>query len=191
MKRRLFTTVSSLSLLLCVSSLVLWRIDYGNTPMIWRVFGEARFVGRVFGCDLGAGGGGFSLKRYRSLAEPQYISGADGMIDPGLLDRAIGRSWELPGIRYRTSPHWGRGGTQRPQPVIGVMDAYSVDYWLVAASSGVLPAVWGAALACRSLRRQRHVPGTCVKCGYDLRASEGRCPECGTPMVEVTRRQGA
>jgi predicted amidophosphoribosyltransferase len=34
----------------------------------------------------------------------------------------------------------------------------------------------------RQQRQHRLAHGLCVSCGYDLRESQSRCPECGRPI---------
>ena len=54
---------------------------------------------------------------------------------------------------------------------------FAIPLWTVA-----VPISVGLAVAVgRDLRRRRQATtGRCVRCGYDLRASPDRCPECGT-----------
>jgi hypothetical protein len=50
--------------------------------------------------------------------------------------------------------------------------------------AAVLPLGWvGARLAKRRRRVVRARAGLCARCGYDLRASEERCPECGEGVM--------
>ena len=81
---------------------------------------------------------------------------------------------------------------RRPPPIPPVpsLPAYRsqrlVPLALPAVATAILPGVW-LALAARSYRRARlRAAGRCPACGYDLRASPERCPECGTAPAEVT-----
>jgi hypothetical protein len=51
-----------------------------------------------------------------------------------------------------------------------------VPYWLVILVLALPLPVFAVRWVCR---RRRSRAGLCASCGYDLRASPGRCPECG------------
>ena len=78
----------------------------------------------------------------------------------------------------RAEPH----GTIAPHEGVMVETATElmVPHWLPAIVLLLSPAAWVA----RHHRRARRLrTGVCPSCGYDLRASPGRCPECGTAAV--------
>ena len=52
------------------------------------------------------------------------------------------------------------------------------DGWLLA-TTAMLPVGWGVARRYGGRRRSRIDRNVCLNCGYDLRASPDRCPECG------------
>ena len=60
------------------------------------------------------------------------------------------------------------------------MRSVDVPFWFLVPAS-LLPAAERVAHAYRGRRRRRS--RQCLTCGYDLRGSPGRCPECGTAAV--------
>jgi hypothetical protein len=55
-----------------------------------------------------------------------------------------------------------------------------VPDWFLVVAFGTLPSIWVASYIARRVK-QRRASVTCAACGYDLRESPERCPECGTP----------
>lgn len=56
----------------------------------------------------------------------------------------------------------------------------AVPFWMIAIVFGSLPTIYGWIMIMRNWRNhRRRRAGSCHVCGYDLRGSADRCPECG------------
>ena len=82
-----------------------------------------------------------------------------------------GPKWSLPKFAEYNLRHGG--------------EYFYIDWWWVIVVTSVLPIVRYRWLPLGRRRR----PGRCTRCGYDLRATPDRCPECGTPVPPLTRRR--
>jgi hypothetical protein len=64
----------------------------------------------------------------------------------------------------------------RWQTASGTNHSLYFPHWLAILILGIWPAWWYSRIWTRRRRARR---GCCIQCGYDLRASPDRCPECG------------
>jgi hypothetical protein len=100
-------------------------------------------------------------------------------------------AWRLFGtpITYRSRSWAGNAAwlQGRPAPLSWYSTYKSYDlplfdgtlpYWLALVLTAVPPAAWVAVRA-TARRRSRFDPSLCRACGYDLRGTPQRCPECG------------
>jgi len=62
-----------------------------------------------------------------------------------------------------------------------------IPWWSFCAVGSILPLIAMRRMAKARKRRRRERGGLCIKCGYDLRATRDKCPECGTiPQTSTT-----
>lgn len=185
LRRNLFAFVSATSLLLCLTACGLWVRSYWQADELvagywhyqyhpgftnyydaWEMNAfnnRGRIMMRAHLCACIAGPG-----RYESAPRQKGRLVIAGPADYRLLDfeENLGKGHGVAaaaGFRYRSN-----------QRVL----ALSVPHAAMVVSLAVLPLI--AVVRLRRSRRARRM-GLCLHCGYDLRATPDRCPECGTP----------
>jgi hypothetical protein len=84
----------------------------------------------------------------------------------------------------RNRPSWWLGGFEFTTGSSGsnARREFATPTWLFALLAGLLPACRLA--TARRSRKHRRL-GCCPLCGYDLRATPDRCPECGKEAAAV------
>lgn len=63
---------------------------------------------------------------------------------------------------------------------------FDLPYWAVICAAVIAPSLGLVSLVRHWLRRHRNLRGCCLRCGYDMRATPRRCPECGWTVESGT-----
>jgi len=87
----------------------------------------------------------------------------------------------IPSMKIVPGFHGFEGFATQVRPYVAIES----DYWFVILPLWMPTLLFGAILWLPHHRlRKRRKLGLCVKCGYDLRGSTDRCPECNT-LIET------
>jgi hypothetical protein len=177
--RRPFNVLAVVSLVLCIASAGLWVRSYWYADGIARVDAASTLnatsnrgelvIRRDTYNNVFVGGGkqGWITGHWHATNTPRAPVGAGERWDYHLLGfawRARGDGASPPGVRAGTFwwPYWE----------VVVPDAAVVA--LLAIATALAIRGWR-----NDRRNHRRASGQCVRCGYDLRATPDRCPECG------------
>ncbi|HZN68177.1 MAG TPA: hypothetical protein VFB66_23020 [Tepidisphaeraceae bacterium] len=180
MRRRVLNLVALLSLIPPAAVAVLWVRGYHEVDRVqWSTRVDPR-AGRADAWSLVSGKGVVAVLWERETwlqAALPYL----GYLPAASRQGGFSYSTLAPAnVTVRTETFWQRLGFARHDVTDGgPASAWSrrtrlvrLPHWFLLLSSAVPPTA-----ALRSRRRRKG--GLCVACGYDLRATPGRCPECG------------
>ena len=179
MGRRLFTLCSVLSLLLCVAACVLWVRSYVANDVLWGdkaiAVEPAAIDRRMFTAESGRGGLLLHTGRIITADERIFAGPPTGrwLIQMRCAPLASAPARQTQYLGFAFDRRHFKDALTANSSVVAV-----IPYWFIALGASVLPAVH-VRLRSSARRRLRASRGECLGCGYDLRASPDRCPECG------------
>jgi hypothetical protein len=170
-RRWLFNGVAALSLLLCAATIFLWVIGYISGFSLNR-------AGNSISYNLVCSRGELSASRVK-WGSPVPMANAGWnltfMKPASLLDSDQRLTGIIGYFRFRVF-----GFAFFSLHIPNVMDGAQVlcPCWALALLTAIPPAMW--------IRQHRRLkPGFCAVCGYDLRATPQRCPECGMATTKA------
>ena len=193
MTRRLYTLASALSLVLCITAGVLWaRSHWAEDEVFLR-----RYTGPLSASNSTAAPmyhyQSFGVCWTRDMLAFFRITEVPSTFDPSesLSDRQRNPRGVRVTVVHKPANNRLAGVLSDPErtylrfvhvlsvrnPVIGRRVFVGVPFWGAVALLSVLPITW---LALRIYAQNiRARAGFCRSCGYDLRGTPDRCPECG------------
>jgi hypothetical protein len=176
--RRLLNLLTAVSLLAAVAVAAAWVRGHFAGDVVRYVTGGTSDADQTR-WYLGNGGGGVALVASRGSASDVRPANGD---PPGWNWRGTEPLYAAG--RWGGDSTWNRAGFYffdvDGNSYVGVADLHGVivPAWSLFLLAAALP----AARAVVKLRRRRD-PGTCPRCGYDLRATPEKCPECGNDIT--------
>jgi hypothetical protein len=161
--RRLAQILSGVSLLLCIALVVLWIRSYWAVDHVLH----SKAGGKVRMACVEEGNLWVLVRPAGPKVESGWSMATDRVAFVHIFSLFY-TEWEynLFGFEYRRHEQQGTD----------YVDIWRVPCWMILTLLAAFPVLHLALI----LRRRRRRLGICPTCGYDLRATPDRCPECGT-----------
>lgn len=174
MKRRLFAILSAVSLSCSIAAAALLASRFTPRPVY---FSALLTIGDRYDYHVHGSPQGVTLQRHRGIPDPFSAPITLRPWHHELCGFAFFRETQTV-VDSLTGTHYG----------LSYCDNALVPHWVTITMGLVLPLTYLRARHRQREERRRWVSGLCLTCGYDLRGTAERCPECGTVIPAGMRR---